>query len=251
MSTDPESESGQAYTSLKSLFNHTKKVYSIEEHFLNPYALDLIESAQLDTIRKANMATYISSVFGSQDVGFYYLNEYFLDTFVADGNRLLKSQAQLFLDLKTHAYISASSNGKHSREELLEDLFPPDLEDRLLSRRPGAKQLAPSEADFLKRARNRSKSLLDESRTEEGVALLPEKYIWEDFLRDVRAYVIKNFADIAGVPVCLQLCFLPGVTDVDTRVVNLLARVGLQISLSRTLSSLNRRRAINLGQLNK
>lgn len=251
MSTDPESESGQAYTSLKSLFNHTKKVYSIEEHFLNPYALDLIESAQLDTIRKANMATYISSVFGSQDVGFYYLNEYFLDTFVADGNRLLKSQAQLFLDLKTHAYISASSNGKHSREELLEDLFPPDLEDRLLSRRPGAKQLAPSEADFLKRARNRSKSLLDESRTEEGVALLPEKYIWEDFLRDVRAYVIKNFADIAGVPVCLQLCFLPGVTDVDTRVVNLLARVGLQISLSRTLSSLNRRRAINLSQLNK
>ncbi|MCJ1268489.1 TTAGGG repeat binding factor [Lobaria immixta] len=200
MSTDPESESGQAYTSLKSLFNHTKKVYSIEEHFLSPYELGLAESAQLDTIRKANMATYISSVFGSQDVGFYYLNEYFLDTFVADGNRLLKSQAHLFLDLKTHAYISASSSGKHSREELLEDLFPSDLEDRLLSRRPGAKQLAPSEADFLKRARNRSKSLLDDSRTEEGVALLPEKYIWEDFLRDVRAYVIKNFADIAGVP---------------------------------------------------
>ncbi|MCJ1469636.1 TTAGGG repeat binding factor [Pseudocyphellaria aurata] len=200
MSTDSESESGQAYTSLKSLFNHTKKVYSIEDHFLSPHELGLVESAQLDTIRKANMATYISSVFGSQDVGFYYLNEYFLDTFVADGNRLLKSQAQLFLDLKTHAYISASSNGKHSREELLEDLFPPDLEDRLLSRRRGAKQLAPSEADFLKRARNRSKSLLEESRTDEGVALLPEKYIWEDYLRDVRAYVIKNFADIAGIP---------------------------------------------------
>lgn len=251
ITTDSESESGQAYTSLKSLFNHTKKVYTIEDHFLSPHELGLVENAQLDTIRKANMATYISSVFGSQDVGFYYLNEYFLDTFVADGNRLLKSQAQLFLDLKTHAYISASSNGKHSREELLEDLFPPDLEDRLLSRRHGAKQLAPSEADFLKRARNRSKSLLDDSRTDEGVALLPEKYIWEDYLRDVRAYVIKNFADIAGIPVGVQSNVFLGIVDVGTRVVNLFAPVGLPISLSRTLSSLSHRKACNPNNWNK
>ena len=218
MATEPESDSAQAYTSLKSLFNHTKKVYSIEEHFLSPYELGLVEGGQVDTIRKANMATYISSVFGSQDVGFYYLNEYFLDTFVADGNRLLKSQGQLFLDLKTHAYISASSNGQHSREELLEDLFPSDLEDRLLSRRPGAKQLAPSEADFLKRARNRSKSLLEDSRTDESVATLPEKYIWEDYLRDVRAYVIKNFQDLAGIPVSLVSFYQwPRLTSVKAR----------------------------------
>lgn len=203
MATNPDSEAGQAYTSLKSLFNHTKKVYSIEEHFLSPFRLGLTEIAHFDTIRKANMATFVSSVFGSQDVGFYYLNEYFLETFVADGNRLLKSQGQLFLDLKTHAYISASSSGQHSREELLEDLFPDNLEERILSRRLGAKQLAPSEADFLKRARNRSLSLLADSQTEEAVAALPEKYIWEDFLRDVRAYLIKNFADITGIPVSL------------------------------------------------
>ncbi len=202
IATDPESDTGQAYAILKSLFDHTKKVYSITEPFLSPYLLGPnTEQAHIDTIRKANLATFVSSVFGSQDVGFFHLNEYFLDTFVADGSRLLKSQAQLFLDLKTQAYISALSHGERLREEILEDLFPADLEERLLSRRPGARQLAPSEAEFLQRARNRSRALLEEPMTQEVVAALPRKYIWEDFLRDVSAYVSKNFATIVGTPV--------------------------------------------------
>lgn len=147
------------------------------------------------------MATFVSSVFGSQDVGFYHLNEFFLDTFVADGNRILKTQAQLYLDLKTQAYISAASNGERSREETLEDLFPSDLEQRLLSRRPGAKQLAPSELDFVQRAQNRRKALIEEPNTDESRVALPEKYIWEDFLRDIATYVTKNFDAIAGDPV--------------------------------------------------
>ena len=171
---------------------------------MSPYLLGpKTEQAHVETIRKANLATFVSSVFGSQDVGFYHLHEYFLDTFVADGGRLLKSQAQLFLELKTQAYISALSHGERSREEILEDLFPADLHERLLSRRPGAKQLVPSEADFLLRARNRSRALLEESMTQEAIAALPEKYIWEDFLRDVSGYVSKNFATILGTPVSL------------------------------------------------
>ena len=145
------------------------------------------------------MATFVSSVFGSQDVGFYHLNENFLDTFVIDGGRLLKNQAQLLLDLKTQAYISAATTGERSREAILDDLFPPDLGDRLLRRRPGAKQLAPSEADFVQRAQNRRKALLEEPNTDEAIAALPGKYIWEDFLRDISTYVSKNFETIAGI----------------------------------------------------
>ena len=204
MITDPESESGSTYATLKSLFDHTKKVYAISDPFINPYELGPSEYANIDIIRKANMATFVSSVFGSREVGFYHLNEYFLDTFVADGSRLLKQQAQLFLDLKTQAYISAMSNGERSREEILEDLFPVNLEDRLLSRRPGAEKLAPSEGDFLQRARNRSKALLEEAGTEEAIAMLPEKYNWEDFLREVTGYVSKNFELIVGVPVSID-----------------------------------------------
>ncbi|MCJ1394862.1 TTAGGG repeat binding factor [Xylographa bjoerkii] len=201
MVTDPESEIGHNYNMLTSLFSHTKKVYSLEDVFLNIAALNLQGQGAIDAVRKANLATFVSAVFGSHHVGFYHLNEYFLDTFVADGNRLLKSQAQLFLDLKTQAYISALSNGGRAREEILRDLFPQDLEDRLLSRRPGAKQLAPSEAEFLQRARNRCKALLDEPNTEAAIEALPEKYVWEDFLRDVSGYVSKNFEMLVGVPV--------------------------------------------------
>ena len=201
MVTDPESESGHNYNMLTSLFSHTKKVYSLEDMFLNIASLNLQGPGAIEAVRKANLATFVSAVFGSHHVGFYHLNEYFLDTFVADGNRLLKSQAQLFLDLKTQAYISAMSNGGRLREEILFDLFPQDLEDRLLSRRPGAKQLAPSEAEFLQRARNRCKALIDEPDTEAAIEALPDKYVWEDFLRDISGYVSKNFETLVGVPV--------------------------------------------------
>ena len=197
--THPESEGGQAYASLKTLFDHTRKVYSARGHFLDSTKLGLLDITHIETVRKANLATFVSSIFGSRDVGFYYLNEYFLDTFVSNGNRLLKSQAQLFLDLKTQAYISAMSSGEHSREEILNDIFPSDLEQRLLSRRHGAKQLAPSETDFISRARNRSKGLSDEPDTKEAIAALPGKYDWEDFLKEVSSYVSKNFDTILGV----------------------------------------------------
>ena len=205
IATKPETEPGQAYATLRSLFDHTKKVYSVQEPFLKPYELGLVEVGQIEIIRKANMATFVSSVFGSQDVGFYHLNENFLDTFVADGNRLLKSQAQLFLELKTQAYISAVQNTDRSREDILEDLFPSNLEELLLKRRPGAKQLAPSEADFVQRAKNRRRALLDEASSIVSIKDLPDKYVWEAFLRDVSTYVSKNFETIVGIAVSLVL----------------------------------------------
>ncbi|KAL8827389.1 MAG: hypothetical protein Q9191_003214 [Dirinaria sp. TL-2023a] len=195
IATDPDSEAGQAYNTLKSLFDHTKKVYSIHEPFLLPGELGFTDPAHINTIRKANLATFVSSVFGSYDVGFYHLNEYFLDTFVGDSNRLLKSQAQLFLDLKTQAFISAQGYGQVDREKLLEDLFPANLEERLLARKAGSafvpRQLAPSETDFLQRARNRSKALAEESESDDPMTFLTQKYVWEDFLRDISAYMRK------------------------------------------------------------
>ena len=201
MTIKQHSEPGKAFETLKTLFNHAKKVYSQNEPFLNPYQLGLSDNAHTDTIKKANMATFVISVFGSQDVGFYHLNEHFLTTFVADGHQLLKTPAELLLELKTQAYISAASNGGRSRDRILEDLFPHDLEKQLLERRPDAKQLSPSEKDFVQRAQNRRKVLFEEPDTEEAIKALPEKYIWADFLRDISTYVAKNFDTIANEPV--------------------------------------------------
>ena len=201
---DPDSEAGQAYATLKSLFDHAKKVYSVHDPFLLPHEIGLKDPNHLETIRKANLATFVSSVFGGQDVGFYHLNEYFLDTFVGDGNRLLKSQGQLFLDLKTQAYISARSYGQRPKEELLDDIFPYDMEERLLARKGppnfGTRQLAPSEIEFLQRARNRSQALMRDPDFQE-VNALSKRYAWEDFLRDISTYVSKNFESLLGQPV--------------------------------------------------
>ncbi|KAI9844976.1 MAG: TTAGGG repeat binding factor [Sclerophora amabilis] len=198
--TEPESAPGQAYATLKSLFDQTKKLYSNHEPFLSAHDLHLRDIEHRNIIRKANLATFVSSIFGSQDVGFYHLNEYFLDTFVPDGARLLKSQGGLYLDLKTQAYLSAMANGERSRRDILEDLFPVELEQLLLSRRPGAKQLTPSEFDFVKRAGSRRDHLLSEPEDEETLAALPDKYVWEDFLRDVSTYVNRNFDELVTTP---------------------------------------------------
>ncbi|KAL8751934.1 MAG: hypothetical protein Q9184_005896, partial [Pyrenodesmia sp. 2 TL-2023] len=198
LTSDNTTEPGTAYSILKSLFDHTKKVYSIREPLLSSQELGFNGNEQVEIIRKANLATFVSSVFGSQDVGFYHLNEIFLDTFVADGSRLLKNQAGLFLDLKTQAYISAIAHGERSREDILHDLFPDGLEHSLLNRRPGGKQLSPGEADFIQRVNNRKKTLLEEPMTAEAVAQLPLKYAWGDFLRDLSSYLSKNFNIIVG-----------------------------------------------------
>ena len=205
ITSDNECEPSQAYSTLKSLFDHTKKVYSIRAPFLSPRDLGLVQREQVETIRKANLGTFISSVFGSQDVGFYDLIEFFLDTFVADGGRLLKNQAGLFLDLKTQAYISAIAHRDRSREDILQDLFPDDMEQRLLDRRSGATQLGPGEIDFIQRSNNRKKTLLEESMTETAIAQLPHKYVWDEFLRDISGYVSKNSASIIGLPVNVSI----------------------------------------------
>lgn len=201
MVTEPESGAGQAYSILRSLFEQTKKLYCADEPFLSSTDLNLNAPEYSNIIRKANLATFISSIFGSQDVGFYHLNEYFLETFVPCGGRLLKSQGALYLDLKTHAYISAMTNGERSRDEILEDLFPHDLEARLMSRRPGAKQLTPSEVDFVKRARSRRDHLSCEPNNKDAIAALPDRYAWENFLRDIISYVSKSFEELVGGPV--------------------------------------------------
>ena len=100
----PASALSQNYMALLNLFDATKKqLYSEGEFqaFLDPDVLGFREMQERKVIRKANVATFISSVFGSVDVGFFHLNEGFLSTMAPDGGRLLKEMSKLFLDLKT------------------------------------------------------------------------------------------------------------------------------------------------------
>ncbi|KAK9236050.1 telomere repeat binding factor-domain-containing protein [Lipomyces kononenkoae] len=194
--TQPESDQGQAYRTLTSLFDQTKKLYT-HGAFLSASALGFSKSPRYRSIiRKANLATFVSSVFGSTEVGFFHLNEYFLDSFVPDGSRLLKSQGALYLDLKTQAFISAMGQGERSKEEILDDLFPDDLDKLLVTRRPGARTLTPSEHDFIARCKSRKEILAVTDPSEN----LSEKYVWQDFLKDVSEYVSKNYQSLTVLP---------------------------------------------------
>lgn len=162
--TQPDSELGQAYATLKSLFDQTKKIYSQQKPFLSADELNIREPEHRATIRTTNLATFVSSVFGGQDVGFYELNDHFIETFVPDGGELQKEPGSLYINLKTQMYLSAVSQEEQerSKEETLDDLFPASLADTLRARHPGT-DLTPSEVDFVNEANARREYLQTDS----------------------------------------------------------------------------------------
>jgi hypothetical protein len=176
----------------------------VKHSFLQTSDLEITESSQVDIIRKANLASFVSSIFGSQEIGFSELNEHFLDVFVPEGGRLLKVQGALYLELKTQAFIAAMNSKTRTRTQLLCELFPDDMEQRLLGRRPGTKQLAPSETDFVNRLSSRRDILLNDINNEDALKALPDKYHWEHFLRDLSSYIAKNFDQINSQQVCYR-----------------------------------------------
>ncbi|PPJ50455.1 hypothetical protein CBER1_06751 [Cercospora berteroae] len=194
------SEDGQAYRTLKNLFDQTRKVYSRETPFIDAIAIQMFQPTQQEIIRKANIATFISSILGAHDVSFFHLNEFFMETFVPLGHRLLKWQGAIYLELKTQTFISALMNSDGNPGEMLEELFPPDLDAQILTRHPDAPSLSPSEQDFIDRSRARKSYLLAEPRTEENLRKLPRKYQWSDFVREFASGIAKNVDGIMNVP---------------------------------------------------
>lgn len=232
VASTPETPSGAAFRDLTSLFEFTKRLYSEEDPFLTvehlapgmwkegektPSMFRSREQTIESTLRKVNLATFLAATLGTIEVGFFYLNESFLDVFCPANNldpantmstmsstnmnlqsgantvvgdkvgKLLKSQALIFIDLKTQAYISAVEAGERSREDILEDILPTNLEQILLDRR-GVKVLSPTEADFVSRCQSRKETLLNYP---DG-SNLSEEYEWFSFLQELFDYVAKN-----------------------------------------------------------
>lgn len=199
-----DNEDSQAYKTLKNLFDQTRKVYSRETPFIDAIAIQMFQPNQQEIIRKANIATFISSILGAHDVSFFHLNEFFMETFVPLGHRLLKWQGAIYLELKTQIYISALMNSDGSPEAMLDELFPPDLDAQILTRHPDAPSLSPSEQDFIDRSRARKSYLLAEPSSDEALKELPKKYQWNDFVREFASCISKNVDGIMNVPVRSQ-----------------------------------------------
>lgn len=236
IASNPDTPAGATYRDLSSLFEFTRRLYSEEipfltvEHIapgvwkegdLTPSMFKSREQSIESTLRKVNLATFLSATLGTIDAGFFYLNESFMDIFCPSNNldpnnalsniglnsmslqsgvntmigekvgKILKPQAELYLDLKTQAYISALEAGDRTKLETLNDLLPDNLEEYLILRR-GVKTLSPTELDFVDRCKARKETLLAYPDDKD----LSEEYEWFQFVKDLFDYVGKNMGFI-------------------------------------------------------
>jgi len=171
--TDPESELGQAYAVLKSLFDDTKKIYSQpgHGHFLSADDIGINEASHRATIRTTNVATFAANVFGGHDIGFYVLNDHFIDIFTPEGEVIGTEAGRLYINLKTQMYLSTLQQEEQDRtkEEVLEDLFSHDHVTQVLEARRGSKPISRAEMDFLEGCRKRQEYLLREPSDAESI----------------------------------------------------------------------------------
>jgi hypothetical protein len=118
------------------------------------------ECKHRDILHATNLATFLVSVFGGTDVGFYELNDNFLNIFAPDGQPLQIEQGQIFINLKTQMLVAAAtSEGQDvATSETIETLFPQDLESELAARHPDT-PLSDSEDEFIKSAWERRQYL--------------------------------------------------------------------------------------------
>jgi hypothetical protein len=156
-----ESETGQAFATLKNIFSKTKEIYSKENVFLSADELGFSDVKHRSIIRNTNMATFVAGVFGGQDVGFYELNHWFLNTFTPENETMDTKACNLCTNLKTQMYLSAlgEEDNEKTKEEILDDLFPSDLSSVLLARHPDV-QLSESETEFVSKCKARKEYLL-------------------------------------------------------------------------------------------
>jgi len=187
----PNTETARDFATVRSLFEQTKRVYITTSPFLSPYELELLEPPQIETLRKANFATFFSSIF-TGEISLRELDEHFLNIFVPDNGRLLKAQASILLDLKTQAIIASTQGNIETLNEILKCIFPDGMEAKLLAKRPGAKTLVPSEQDFVKRSTSR-RDILSAEINKGDLTALSNRYKWEDFIREISLYLNKNF----------------------------------------------------------
>lgn len=212
----PDSELGQAYSTLRSLFDASKKIYSTDEAFLSADDLNMKLPAQRTTIRITNLATFLSSIFGGGSVGFYALNDNFIDAFTSEDEPLHKEQGDLYLSLKTQIFMSAtaqplktnkgpqeyvSPSGTSTKQELLEYLFPHDIDELLRGRHPEHPPTS-SEVDFVKTSCARRDDLLNAA----GDASI-ESVSWEEFLLSLSAHLSLEYKSLIVSSSKVELLF--------------------------------------------
>ena len=218
----------EVFQTLLQLFKQVRLVYNTRSPLLHvhdvapglwfpnsppPSLLRGHEAYIITAIRKANLLTFILTALGCFSYGFELLQSAFLDIFCPNtlftgtsstdqNGKFLKSQAILYLDLKTQAFIAGLRDEKGDGEEvpvdkkleLLQEIFPSDLSEQLIMRRTGSDRVAesdtltPSERDFIERCDRRRDNLANFTEFKP----LTESYDWNHFIKELLDYCNRN-----------------------------------------------------------
>jgi hypothetical protein len=190
LSNRPNAAISREYASLRVAFDRTRRLVSPGWPFLPQHDLGLRDTNQIEIIRRANQAIFMSSIF-TGEIGLRDMDRSFLPVFVPENGGLLKEQGTMFLELKTQGFITAWRTGAAPPDLVMRDMFGPDLDKVLLARRPGKATLTDTEREFL-RMLNSRRGILESAVKTKTLDQLPVTYKWEDFSREVSSYLINH-----------------------------------------------------------
>jgi hypothetical protein len=195
LSTNPNASPSREYAALRAAFDRTRRLLSPGWPFLPQQDMGLKDPAQIEIVRKANQAIFMSSIF-TGEIGLRDMDRSFLAVFIPEHGKLLPAQGSVYLELKTQGFITAWRTGAAPPDLVMSDMFGPDLDKALLARRPGSTTLEPTEEDFLKALASR-RAILETAVKNKTLDQLPTRYKWEDFSREISSYLITHIAGVA------------------------------------------------------
>ncbi|KAK6381460.1 TTAGGG repeat binding factor [Exophiala oligosperma] len=190
LSRTPATLKTREYLGLRSKFDPIRRMFYTGQPFLSASDLQLQDANHIQAIRKINQAIFMSSIF-TGEIGLRDMDRGFLPVLVPDNGYLQKSQASVFLALKTQGFITAWRTGAAPPHVVVADMFAPDLDKQILARRPGTTTLAPTEQDFLNQVTAR-REILQTHAQNNTLDQLALKYPWDDFSREVSSYLYQS-----------------------------------------------------------
>lgn len=171
--TNPLSDKGQQYQTLRSLLDQTKKMYNTPEQksiFLQIDKEYLNNEKYQSIIWSTNLAILATAIFGGSESDWEALHTAFLEVLVPKPEDLNREACETYLSFATQMILSsfAGEEQQISREESLDQFFPPDLENRLLARHP-EQGLSEVESELVQRSAERRKLMEEESNELESL----------------------------------------------------------------------------------